>query len=123
MDEKEYKGMETMNRIPLSDRLARLNAGKMSDPTLVMDLIKAVVAMPMRVYLGDFRLDDLAKYLGFGDDISKTGELTYGEVVKKIHEMWSVPEQHNDAVEAMWVLVKPYYIEHKRRKHHGKNQS
>ena len=118
---KKDKGMETVNRIPLSDRLARLDAGKMSDPTLAIDLIKAVVAMPMSVYLGDYRLNDLAKYLGIGDDIAKAAELTYGEVTRRIYEMWSVPEQHENAVEAMWVLVKPYYIEYKWRKQNGKN--
>ena len=111
-----------MNRIPLAERFSRIKDGKLSDPTIQDGLLESVVQMPMRIYLGNYRMDDFAKYLGYGENTREAGALTYGEAVAQIHTMWSFPDFRPAAIEAMWILMKPYYIEYKRRKIHAANQ-
>lgn len=111
-----------MNRIGLDSRLARLKGDAPSDPALAKSVLGAVVDVTMRdLLVEDKNLKNFAESMGIG--VEEASAMTYGQVSVLIRDMWRDDARREGAVDALYLMTRPFMAEHKRRELRAKNKS
>lgn len=111
-----------MNRVPLAERLIRVKNDLPSDPEMTYDkLVQAIYNMPLYDYLDSETLECLASDIAWEGSSREIGEMTYGELIARIHDQWHPFDsaQNFHLGSALVNLLRPYYLEHRRRRRNG----
>ena len=105
-----------MARISLDHCLSRLTKGNSSDPDYVVQVLKAAVDLKVESAVRlEKQIQEIADTLTIS--YKEAASMTYGEMSILIHRMWNMGgENRYRAIEVMFNLAAPFYIENRRRR-------
>ena len=110
-----------LNRIPLKERLERINEGYAGDEKYDISLITRLANIPITDYLEAFPFErrELLYMLGIEEEIAP--HMTYREVAKQVETLYESEEDMSKAESALNILALPfnrYCEERERRQYH-----
>lgn len=95
----------SVNKIPMKERLKRLQTGYASDPEFIISSIRAMADIPVRVYLISFPAEQQRLWELLNISEQKQETITYKKAAKYIKTIWLSQPNEIIAAEVIYQLA------------------